>query len=62
MRAICIWTVVLAFGITLSATPVFAEGLQDDVNQAATIIERFQAVPRRVSHRPCSKTPEEWPS
>ena len=47
MRAICIWTVVLAFGITLSATPVFAKGLQDDVNQAATIIERFQAVPEK---------------
>jgi len=37
----------LAFGITLSAAPVFAKGLQDDVNQAATIIDRFQAVPEK---------------
>jgi lipid-binding SYLF domain-containing protein len=27
--------------MALSATSVFAAGLQDDVNQAATIIERF---------------------
>jgi len=47
MRAICIWMVVLAFGMALSATPVCAEGLQDDVNQAATIIGRFQAVPEK---------------
>jgi len=47
MRAICIWMVVLAFGMALSATPVLAAGLQDDVNQAATIIERFQAVPEK---------------
>jgi len=37
----------LAFGMALSATPVGAAGLQDDVNQAATIIERFQAVPEK---------------
>ena len=47
MRAICLWLVVLAFGMALSATPVFAKGLQDDVNQAATIIGRFQAVPEK---------------
>jgi hypothetical protein len=41
MRAICLWLVVLAFGMALSAASVFAAGLQDDVNQAATIIERF---------------------
>jgi len=39
--------VVLAFGLALSATTVCAEGLQDDVNQAATIIGRFQAVPEK---------------
>jgi lipid-binding SYLF domain-containing protein len=33
--------------MALSATPVVAAGLQDDVNQAATIIERFQAVPEK---------------
>jgi len=47
MRAICIWMVVLAFGMALSATPVLAAGLQDDVNQAATILERFQALPEK---------------
>jgi len=47
MRAICLWLVVLAFGMALSATSVFAAGLQDDVNQAATIIECFQAVPEK---------------
>jgi SH3 domain-containing YSC84-like protein 1 len=47
MHTIYRWIAVLAFGMALSATPVFAEGLQDDVNQAATIIERFQAVPEK---------------
>jgi len=47
MRAICLWLVVLACGMALRATPVLAAGLQDDVNQAATIIERFQAVPEK---------------
>jgi len=47
MRAICLWIVVLACGMALSATPVLAAGLQDDINQAATIIERFQAVPEK---------------
>ena len=47
MRAICLWMVVVACGMALSATPVLAKGLQDDVNQAATIIERFQAVPEK---------------
>ncbi len=47
MRAICTWMVVVAFGMALSTAPVFAEGLQDDVNQAATIIGRFQAVPEK---------------
>src|SRR5712691_4185792 len=48
MRAICLWIVVLACGMALSATPVLAAGLQDDINQAATIIERFQAVPEKA--------------
>jgi len=47
MRAICLWIVVLVCGMALSATPVLAAGLQDDINQAATIIERFQAVPEK---------------
>jgi lipid-binding SYLF domain-containing protein len=37
----------VVFGMALSATPVVAAGLQDDVNQAATVIERFQAVPEK---------------
>src|SRR5919109_887928 len=46
MRAIGLGIVVVV-GLALSSTPIFAKGLQDDVNQAATIIERFQAVPEK---------------
>jgi lipid-binding SYLF domain-containing protein len=35
------------FSITLGAPPVYAD-MQDDVDQAATIIERFQAVPEKA--------------
>ena len=39
---------VLTFGVVLlGASPVYAD-LQDDVDQAATIIERFQAVPEKA--------------
>jgi lipid-binding SYLF domain-containing protein len=45
MRTIYIWIAVLAFGVTLlGASPGYAS-MQGDVDQAATIIERFQAVP-----------------
>jgi SH3 domain-containing YSC84-like protein 1 len=48
VRTILTLMAVLAFGvILLSASPVYAD-LQDDVDQAATIIERFQAVPEKA--------------
>jgi SH3 domain-containing YSC84-like protein 1 len=47
MRAIYVLMAVLAFSIVLGASPVYAD-LQDDVDQAATIIERFQAVPENA--------------
>ena len=39
--------VVLAGCLTLSASTGFASGLQDDVNQAETILKRFQAIPEQ---------------
>ena len=48
MRTIFTFMAVLTFGVVLlSASPVYAD-LQDDVDQAATIIERFQAVPEKA--------------
>src|SRR5438874_3650940 len=38
---------VLVFSVILSAFPVYAD-MQDDVDQEATIIERFQAVPEKA--------------
>jgi lipid-binding SYLF domain-containing protein len=38
---------VLMCGVILGASPAYAD-LQDDVDQAATIIERFQAVPENA--------------
>jgi len=38
---------VLVFSVILGAFPVYAD-MQDDVYQAATIIERFQAVPEKA--------------
>src|SRR5882672_4649523 len=47
MRTIYVLMAVLAFGVVLlGASPVDAS-MQGDVNQAATIIERFQAVPEK---------------
>lgn len=44
MRTVYVWIAVLAFGVSLlGASPGYAS-MQDDVDQAATIIERFQAV------------------
>jgi SH3 domain-containing YSC84-like protein 1 len=48
VRTIFALMAVLAFGVVLlGASPVYAD-LQDDVDQAATIIERFQAVPEKA--------------
>ena len=48
MRTIYVLIAVLAFGVVLlGASPVYAS-MQEDVDQAATIIERFQAVPEKA--------------
>jgi lipid-binding SYLF domain-containing protein len=48
MRTLYVWIAVLAFGVTLlGASPGYA-GMQGDVDQAATIIERFQTVPEEA--------------
>ena len=48
MRTIYVCMAVLALGaVLLSVSPVWAD-MQGDVNQAATIIERFQAVPEKA--------------
>ena len=48
MQVIWVLMSVLACSMALVASPVSAEGLQDEVDQAATIIERFQAVPEKA--------------
>ena len=48
MRTIFVFIAVLACGVVLlGASPVYAS-MQGDVDQAATIIERFQAVPEKA--------------
>ena len=48
MRRIYVLMAVLAFGVVLlGISPVWAD-MQGDVDQAATIIERFQAVPEKA--------------
>src|SRR6266852_8881555 len=48
MRTIYVLMAVVAFSIVLlGASPVYAS-MQGDVDQAATIIERFQAVPEKA--------------
>jgi lipid-binding SYLF domain-containing protein len=48
MRTIFVLMAVLAFGVVLlGVAPVYAS-MQGDVDQAATIIERFQAVPEQA--------------
>ncbi len=47
MRTIYVLMAIFMFTIMLGAPPVYAD-MQDDVDQAATIIERFQAVPEKA--------------
>jgi len=47
VRVIYVLLAVLMFSVVLGASPVYAD-LQDDVAQATTIIERFQAVPEQA--------------
>lgn len=46
MRMIYTWIAVVAFSAVLGASPVYAN-MQSDVEQAATILERFQAIPEK---------------
>jgi len=48
MKAIWVLISMLAFSTILAVSPASAEGLQDEVDQAATIIERFRAVPEKA--------------
>jgi lipid-binding SYLF domain-containing protein len=48
MRTIYVWIVILAFGVTLLGASSGYASMQGDVDQAATIIERFQAVPEKA--------------
>lgn len=48
MKAIWVLISMLAFSMALATSPASAEGPQDEVDQAATIIERFQAVPEKA--------------
>jgi hypothetical protein len=62
VRTILALMAVLAFGVVLlGASPVYAD-LQDDVDQAATIIERFQAVPEKAIPQALLKDAKDWPS
>jgi lipid-binding SYLF domain-containing protein len=47
MRAISVLLAVFVCSIVLGVLPVYAD-MQDDVDQAATIIERFQAMPEKA--------------
>src|SRR5919205_4442545 len=48
MRTLYVWITVVACSVVLwGSSPVYAS-MQGDVDQAATIIERFQAVPEKA--------------
>lgn len=47
MQVIALLVAVLILSLVSGAAPVLAEGLQDDINQAATILKRFQAMPEQ---------------
>jgi lipid-binding SYLF domain-containing protein len=48
MNPIFVFSLVLSLFASLNSSPVYAAGMQDDVNQAATIIERFQEIPEKA--------------
>jgi len=50
VQTLYVWVAVLAFSVVLGASPVCAS-MQNDVDQAATIIERFQTVPEQAIPR-----------
>lgn len=47
MKWISLLAVVLLSIMTLQSSPAYAEGLQDDIDQAVTIIQRFQEIPEK---------------
>jgi len=50
MRTIYVWIALVVFSAVLGTSPVYAN-MQSDVEQAVTIIERFQAVPEQAIPR-----------
>src|SRR5436309_14902932 len=48
MRTLYVLAAVLAFGVGLLGPSPVSASMQGDVDQAATIIERFQAVPEKA--------------
>jgi SH3 domain-containing YSC84-like protein 1 len=47
MKTIFLFALLVTLVATLNSSAVYAKGLQDDVNQATTIIERFQDIPEQ---------------
>jgi SH3 domain-containing YSC84-like protein 1 len=47
MKTAFLFAMLLTLVATLNSSPVYAKGLQDDVDQATTIIERFQDIPEK---------------
>lgn len=47
MKWIGLLAAVLLSIMTLQSSPVYAEGLQDDIDQAVSIIQRFQEIPEK---------------
>jgi SH3 domain-containing YSC84-like protein 1 len=51
MSPIVMFSLLLSLCATLNSSLVYAAGMQDDVNQAATILERFQKMPEKAIPR-----------
>jgi lipid-binding SYLF domain-containing protein len=47
MKSICLLATLLALVFCWNSSVVLASGMQDDVNQAASIIQRFQEIPEK---------------
>jgi len=47
MKSTCLLATILALVVMFNCGPASGAGMQDDVNQAATIIDRFQAIPEK---------------
>jgi len=51
MRALFVWIAVMALSVVVLAVSPVSASMQSDVDQAASIIERFQAVPEKAIPR-----------